>query len=69
MKEVFKMMLGYPLINWLELGIYGLFVLALFVGIGLLSYKLSYMCGAGREKDNNRAQKDVRQKKIFHDVA
>ena len=33
------MMLGYPLTNWLELGEYFIFVLILFAGVGVISYK------------------------------
>ena len=63
------MLMNYPISQWIELGQYSLFVLALFTATGLLSCKLSSIYFPMQEKASNRVKKDIRQKKIFHDVA
>lgn len=60
------MFMGYSITNWLELGLYSVFVLLLFIGSGLLS---CFIVNKFLHKKRNKLKKNKKKKSYFIDVA
>lgn len=59
------MFMDYSIVSWLELGLYSVFVLLLFVGTGLLS---CFIINYTEHKKRNKLNKN-KKKSWFIDVA
>lgn len=59
------MFMGYSIVNWLELGLYSVFILLMFISAGLLScFIINYI----EHKKRNKLNKN-KKKNWFIDVA
>jgi len=65
------MFMGYPTSQWINVGLYMVFMLALFIGISFVSVKLNNIFFGDVEKNNkiNKVNNKNKKKQVFFDVA
>jgi len=63
--------MGYPTSQWINVGLYMVFMLALFIGISFVSVKLNNIFFGDVEKNNkiNKVNNKNKKKQVFFDVA